>query len=76
MSDFLKTLEQVRKEGKDKSLKELKKRAQTVKSGDNMNSKTMRWVIYDLLLDLGHIKPIAYGLEDLNGCLVERAKQW
>lgn len=45
-------------------------------SGDKMESKTIYWVIYDLLLDLGHIKPIAYGLGDLNGCLVERTKQW
>lgn len=41
-----------------------------------MNSKAINWIIYDLLVELGHIKPIAYGLGDLNGRLVERAKQW
>lgn len=31
MSDFLKALEKARKEGQDKSLKELKRKAQTAK---------------------------------------------
>jgi len=37
-----------------------------------MNSKTMHWIIYDLLVQTGHIKSIGYGLGDQDGCLVER----
>ena len=38
MSDFLKTLEKVREESKDKRLEELKKRAQTAKPKINRSS--------------------------------------
>lgn len=38
-----------------------------------MPKKKMYWVIFDLLVDIGRIKPICYGLGELDGNLIERS---